>query len=103
MECVATFDAQNFLEALTPDVTLILLDLVMPEVDGVEILRLLGEHGCRAGIVVMSGVGKRIIESAESLATTLGLSIVDHLVKPFSIAQLGRVHTNRRASTINAK
>jgi EAL domain-containing protein (putative c-di-GMP-specific phosphodiesterase class I)/FixJ family two-component response regulator len=88
IECVAAADAAGFFLALTPDVTLILLDLVMPEIDGVEILRMLGEQRCRAGIVVMSGVGKRIIESAESLAATLGLSIVDHLEKPFSIAQL---------------
>ena len=91
VECVVTAAADEFFLALTPDVTLILLDLVMPEVDGVEILRMLGEQGCRAGIIVMSGVGKRIIESAESLAVTLGLAIVDHLVKPFSIAQLEEV------------
>ena len=91
IECIVAADTEGFFQALTPDVTLILLDLVMPEVDGVEILRMLGEQSCRAGIIVMSGVGKRIIESAESLATTLGLSIVDHLVKPFSIAQLEEV------------
>ena len=91
MECVFTGDADGFFLALTPDVTLILLDLVMPEIDGVEILRMLGEQQCRAGIVVMSGVGRRIIESAESLAATLGLSIVDHLIKPFSIAQLEEI------------
>jgi DNA-binding response OmpR family regulator len=88
IECVVSADADGFFLALTPDVTLILLDLVMPDIDGVEILRLLGEQQCLAGIIVMSGVGKRIIESAESLAATLGLSIVDHLVKPFRIAQL---------------
>jgi EAL domain-containing protein (putative c-di-GMP-specific phosphodiesterase class I)/FixJ family two-component response regulator len=96
IESVVTGNADGFFLALTPDVTLILLDLVMPNVDGVEILRMLGEQGCRAGIVVMSGVGKRIIESAESLAATLGLSIVDHLVKPFSIAQLEEVLNRSR-------
>jgi len=91
IECVVAADADDFFLALTPDVTLILLDLVMPNIDGVEVLRMLGEQQCRAGIIVMSGVGKRIIESAESLAATLGLSIVDHLIKPFSIAQLEEV------------
>jgi EAL domain-containing protein (putative c-di-GMP-specific phosphodiesterase class I)/ActR/RegA family two-component response regulator len=91
MDCVATSNAHAFKEALTPEVTIILLDLLMPEVDGIEILHLLGEQKCRASIIVMSGVGKRIIESAESLATILGLSIVDHLIKPFSIAQLEEI------------
>ena len=101
IECVVAANSDAFFLALTPDVTLILLDLVMPEIDGVEILRMLGEQRCRAGIIMMSGLGKRIIESAESLATTLGLSIVDHLVKPFSIAQLEAVLTRSRKPEIS--
>jgi EAL domain-containing protein (putative c-di-GMP-specific phosphodiesterase class I) len=103
IECVVTADADGFFLSLTPDVTMILLDLVMPGVDGVEILRLLGEQGCRAGIIMMSGVGKRIIESAEALATTLGLSVVDHLVKPFSIAQLeGVLKRSRKPEAVHS-
>src|SRR5450432_4083815 len=74
-ECVATTDAVSFLEMLTPDTNLILLDLVMPDFDGVELLRLLAQQRCQAGIILMSGTGKRIIESAVQLAQTLGLSI----------------------------
>ena len=90
-DCTATTDAKTFLETLTPETTLILLDLMMPEMDGVELLRLLGERKCKAGIVLMSGVGKRTMESAEQLAHTLGLSIVGHLQKPFRLAELEQV------------
>src|SRR5664279_4473824 len=100
MDCIATSDSHDFVAALTPDVTLILLDLVMPKVDGIEILRLLGEQRCRAGIIVMSGDGKRVVESAESLATMLGLFIVDHLIKPFSIAQLEEILLRTRKPEI---
>jgi EAL domain-containing protein (putative c-di-GMP-specific phosphodiesterase class I) len=100
MDCITTSDSNDFVAALTPEVTLILLDLVMPKVDGIEILHLLGEQRCRAGIIVMSGVGKRVVESAESLATMLGLSIVDHLIKPFSIAQLEEVLLRTRKPEI---
>jgi EAL domain-containing protein (putative c-di-GMP-specific phosphodiesterase class I) len=52
---------------------------------------------------MMSGVGKRIIESAEALATTLGLSVVDHLVKPFSIAQLeGVLKRSRKPEAVHS-
>ena len=94
-DCTATTDAKTFLDALTPDTTLILLDLLMPEMDGVELLRLLGEQKCKAGIVLMSGVGKRILETAEQLAQVLGLSIVGHLQKPFRLAELEEVLTTQ--------
>lgn len=87
-ECTPTSDAKTFLEALRPDTTLILLDLIMPEMDGIELLRLLGRQKCKAGIVLMSGVGKRTMETAGKLAEVLGLSIVGHLQKPFRLAEL---------------
>jgi EAL domain-containing protein (putative c-di-GMP-specific phosphodiesterase class I) len=92
-DCTTTTDATEFLKALTPDTSLILLDLMMPEMDGIELLRLLGERKCKASIVLMSGVGKRIIETAEQLAQVLGLSIVGHLQKPFRLAELEEVLT----------
>lgn len=86
--CTVTTDAESFMQALTPDTTLIFLDLMIPGLDGIEILRKLAEKGCRAGIVMMSGIGKRVIESAEALGQSLGLCIVGHLAKPFRIAEL---------------
>jgi EAL domain-containing protein (putative c-di-GMP-specific phosphodiesterase class I)/ActR/RegA family two-component response regulator len=88
MECITTHDAAGFFESLTPDVTLIVLDLMMPNTDGIEILRSLGEYRCQAGIIVMSGIGKRVIQTAEEFASNLGLSTVGHLTKPFKLAQL---------------
>ena len=91
LECTATTDAKTFLDTLTPDTTLILLDLMMPEMDGVELLRVLAERKCKAGIVLMSGVGKRTLESAGQLTQALGLSIVGHLQKPFRLTELEAV------------
>jgi CheY-like chemotaxis protein len=64
---------------LTSDVTLVVLDLLMPKTDGIEILRILGQNRCPAGIILMSGVGKRVIQTAEEFASSLGISIVGHL------------------------
>lgn len=90
-ECRTTTEARAFLEALTPETTLILLDLMMPEFDGIELLRLLAKQQCKAGIILMSGVGKRTLESAAQLAGTLGLSIVGQLNKPFRLLELEEV------------
>ena len=94
LTCCTTTDAASLPELLTPDVNLILLDLMMPEMDGVEALRLLSELKCRAGIVLMSGISSRVLETAERLANTLGLFVVGHLAKPFSLAQLEEVLQN---------
>jgi len=90
-ECTATTDATSFLDMLAPDTTLILLDLMMPDMDGIELLRLLAERKCKAGIILMSGSGKRIVESAGQLAQVLGLSIVGQLHKPFRLTDLEEV------------
>lgn len=92
-DCTATTDAKTFLEKLTPDTTLILLDLLMPDMDGIELLRLLSARKCKAGIILISGIGKRVLESAEQLAQVLGLSIVGHLQKPFRLTELEEVLT----------
>jgi EAL domain-containing protein (putative c-di-GMP-specific phosphodiesterase class I)/CheY-like chemotaxis protein len=88
LNCIVTSESDAFLKALTPDTTLVMLDLLMPDMDGIELLRLLGKQHCNTPIVLMSGVGKRIIETAEALARSLGLTIAGHLEKPFRLAAL---------------
>jgi len=88
IDCIVATGADTFLTAITPDISLIFLDLVMPGVDGVELLRILGGQKCTVPIVLMSGVGARILETAVSLAKSLGLTVAGHLRKPFRIAEL---------------
>lgn len=88
LEHKATTNAAAFMNALGPKTTLIFLDLLIPEMDGIELLRLLAQQGCKAGIVLMSGIGKRILETADELAKSLGLAIVGHLYKPFVLDDL---------------
>ena len=69
----------------------------MPEVDGIELLRMLGQARCSAGIVLMSGVDKRVMETAQEWAETLGLSIIGNLQKPFRLNQLEIILETSRA------
>jgi EAL domain-containing protein (putative c-di-GMP-specific phosphodiesterase class I) len=70
------------LDRMSPDI--ITIDLVMPELDGVEIMRLLAERKCRAKIVISSGMGSRVLEAAQRSASEHGLSIAGVISKPFS-------------------
>ena len=86
--CVVTQEPESFFRELTPETTLILMDLLMPQMDGIELLRNLAEQECRVPLVLMSGLTKRVMESAEQLATSLGLTVVGHLAKPFRLKEV---------------
>lgn len=68
--------------------THIALDLVMPEVDGIEILRQLGARDCDAAIIITSGAGSRVLEAARRSALVHGLHIAGVAAKPFNGASL---------------
>jgi EAL domain-containing protein (putative c-di-GMP-specific phosphodiesterase class I) len=63
---------------------IITIDLVMPKLDGVEIMRLLAERKSKAKIVISSGMGTRVLDAAQRSAQEHGLSIVGIISKPIS-------------------
>ena len=91
LSCDVVKDPSHFLDNFTPETSLILLDLMMPGMDGIEVLRLLGDRKCRARILLMSGMDKRVLETAEKLAQSLGLAVAGHLQKPFTPLELRSV------------
>src|SRR5690606_13730547 len=74
------------LENVRPDA--IALDLVMPEMDGVEVIAELARRRCTCKIIITSGVGGRILDAASRSAAERGLDIIGVLPKPFTPAAL---------------
>lgn len=70
---------QRFL-AETP--ALVALDLGMPGMDGVELLRFLAEQDFRAPVLIVSGFDRRVLDSAFRLGEALGLSMAGPIEKP---------------------
>jgi len=62
------------------------VDLLMPEMSGVEVLRQLAVMGCNARIIVSSGAGQGELDAALAEAQALGLQTAGVLPKPFSLA-----------------
>jgi len=91
LSCTVTTNAHDFMAAISPHVELIMIDLMMPDTDGIELLRMLGRQSCTARIVLMSGFDQRVLESAEGLTRELGLSVGGRLQKPFRLVALEQV------------
>jgi EAL domain-containing protein (putative c-di-GMP-specific phosphodiesterase class I)/FixJ family two-component response regulator len=68
----------------TSAVDLLFLDINMPHLDGVEFIRQLASSRFRGGIVVMSGEGKRLVDSVDQLVQSAQLRSVGSLRKPFN-------------------
>jgi EAL domain-containing protein (putative c-di-GMP-specific phosphodiesterase class I)/FixJ family two-component response regulator len=78
------------------------VDLVMPAMDGVEVLRRLAAMGCHARIIVTSGMGTRVLESARNTAIERGLNISGILPKPFRSQALRELLSDAQATPLAA-
>ncbi len=68
--------------------TMILMDLHLPDSDGVELLRLLEARDCTAHVVLMSGVDERVLATAHEIGMSRGLAMCGTLTKPLLAGDL---------------
>jgi CheY-like chemotaxis protein len=78
-------------EEFAPDV--LIIDLVMPEVDGIDILHQVLAAGTSARIILMSGFGKGYLRLGASVAAFHQHQSVTTLAKPFRKADLAALLT----------
>jgi DNA-binding response OmpR family regulator len=84
-----TLSAEPFMEKyreLRPDA--VAIDLAMPQMDGVELLRFLAEEKCKVPVIIVSGFDRRVLESSMRLGTALGLNMVGPVEKPVRLQEL---------------
>ncbi|WP_162901281.1 response regulator [Breoghania sp. L-A4] len=73
------------------DPTHIFMDVIMPEMDGVELVQWLSQRGCKAKVVIMSGSSASYINSTRAIAADTDLNIVATLAKPCKVAAIRSV------------
>lgn len=85
-------------EEQRPDV--VALDLGMPGMDGVELLRFLANQEFRSPVLIVSGFDRRVLESAFRLGEALGLTMVGPLEKPVRLEALETVLTELKSTLV---
>jgi DNA-binding response OmpR family regulator len=79
---------------------MVALDLGMPGMDGVELLRFLATQDYREPVLIISGFDRRVLESAYRFGEALGLQMVGPLEKPARLEQLEEILTRVRPSLV---
>jgi EAL domain-containing protein (putative c-di-GMP-specific phosphodiesterase class I) len=90
-EARAFASVRNIDPAVLRDAGVILLDLNLPDVDGVEFMRALAGARVAAPVVLVSGFDACTLEAAANAGREAGLNIQGILRKPFSLPQFERV------------
>ena len=77
---------------------MVALDLGMPGMDGIELLRFLADQDYRSPVLIVSGFDRRVLESAFRLGEALGLSMAGPLEKPVRLDALESLLNELKAS-----
>ena len=67
---------------------IIVCDLQMPGMDGIEVIRQLANDGFGGGIILVSGKDKRVLKTAENMAEVRGLKVIGSLCKPMPVHEI---------------
>ncbi len=81
-------DPRTFLSCSLNDEDILLLDLQMPDIDGVEVIRELAQDNKNSPLILMSGCDEAVLHSSSQLAKEYGLNVVSSITKPIDFSCL---------------
>lgn len=89
-----SWDFGRLYRSCDPDI--VILDLAMPQVDGIELLHLLAQEHCRALILLMSGLDSGLRNVALRLGEAYQLNMAGIVTKPIRSETLRELLKNLR-------
>jgi len=102
-DCALELSSKNYQARLDDPVDLLILDLQMPGIDGIEIIRHIAKEKPNTQLIIISGMGNDVLFAAQELAKKLHVDVVGAINKPFRIAELSRLINNINPATADAK
>ncbi len=82
---VAEQSAATFLTYDLTENFILVLDLHMPDIDGIEVIRALADKKANFLLILISGFDERVLHSAQQLAEAHKIKVLASLVKPIKI------------------
>src|SRR4051812_37490603 len=79
---------------------MVALDLGMPGMDGVELIRFLADQDYHGPVLIVSGFDRRVLESAFRLGEALGLTMAGPVEKPVRIDVLEELLAKLKAALV---
>jgi EAL domain-containing protein (putative c-di-GMP-specific phosphodiesterase class I)/FixJ family two-component response regulator len=83
--------ADQFCAKYSSSMQIIFIDLFMPSMDGIEILRFLAENNSRASVVLMSGRDASVLHAAREIAEERKIPVLGMLEKPIALESIQRI------------
>lgn len=79
---------------------MVAVDLGMPGMDGVELIRFLADQDYRGPVLIVSGFDRRVLDSAFRLGEALGLNMAGPVEKPVRLEVLEELLARLKAAMV---
>ena len=83
-----------FQNTITPAVNVAIVDLALPGMDGLELIRTLAAMNCRARLIMVGAQAGSLMFSVETMAQAYGFDLLGTMTKPVSAVKLAALLDN---------